>query len=118
MFTHELRLPSMPSGAVREPNREMLNRLGHDLTLIDNQQLSAVDSYQMFGYDEFDHPFWRYCVESAGISVTNEILVLICSDVEGDNENTRSEAGPTVLSSAIGGALFGGGYVRDSAGVL
>mmetsp|Transcript_14017 Transcript_14017/g.20062 ORF Transcript_14017/g.20062 Transcript_14017/m.20062 type:complete len:283 (+) Transcript_14017:154-1002(+) len=82
MFANEMCLSSMPPNAVRESNRETLHRLGGDLAQIDNQQLSAVDSYRMLGHDECDRPFWGYCVESARVDNTNEILILIWSDEE------------------------------------
>jgi len=84
MFANELCLPSMPPNAVGESHRETLHQLGHDLAQIDDQKLSALVSYRMFGHDEFDHPFWGCCVESACVNTTNEILVLIPSD-EDDN---------------------------------
>ena len=70
----------MPASALRETNRETLERLEHDLTLIDNNQLSAADSYRLLGHDELDCPFWGYGVEAARMDNSRDILVLMRSD--------------------------------------
>eukprot|EP00590_Aulacoseira_subarctica_P008634 CAMPEP_0172425022 /NCGR_PEP_ID=MMETSP1064-20121228/29634_1 /TAXON_ID=202472 /ORGANISM="Aulacoseira subarctica , Strain CCAP 1002/5" /LENGTH=217 /DNA_ID=CAMNT_0013167585 /DNA_START=68 /DNA_END=721 /DNA_ORIENTATION=+ len=82
MFASDLRLPAMPLNAVGESNWEILVRLGDDLTLINDDQLSALDSYRFFGYDEMKRPFWGYGVESARARVGSgeEIIVLMRSD--------------------------------------
>ena len=80
-------VPAMPS-AVRETNRETLERLEHDLTLIDDDQLSAADSYRLFGYDELDRSFWGYGVEAARMDGSREILVLMRRDEEATIERT------------------------------
>ena len=67
MFSDALRLPALPTYAVRETNRETLERLGHDLTLIGDNQLSAADLYRLYGHDELDRPFWGYGVEAARV---------------------------------------------------
>ena len=72
----------MPASAVRETNRETLERLEHDLTLIDDNQLSAADSYRLFGHDELDRSFWGYGVEAARMDNSREILVLMRRDAE------------------------------------
>ena len=82
MFSNALRLPDLPPYAVRETNRETLERLGHDLTLIGDNQLSAADSYRLYGHDERDRPFWGYGVEAARVEDSREILVLMRSDEE------------------------------------
>ena len=81
-------LPAMPASAVRETNRETLERLEHDLTLIDDDQLSAADSYRLFGYDELDRSFWGYGVEAARMDGSREILVLMRRDEEATIERT------------------------------
>ena len=80
MFSNALQLPALPTYAVRETNRETLERLGHDLTLIGDSQLSAADSYRLYGHDELDRPFWGYGVEAARVDDSRGILVLIWSD--------------------------------------
>lgn len=65
MFSNALSLPAMPALAVGETNWETVVCLGHDLTLIGNNQLSAAGSYRLFGHDKSYHPFWGYGVEAA-----------------------------------------------------
>ena len=76
-------VPSLPANAKRETNRETLERLELDLILIGDQQLSAADSYRLYGHDATDHGFWGCGVEAARLDDSSEILVLICSDEEG-----------------------------------
>ena len=73
----DLFLPPLPPNVLIETNREALIRLGRDLTLIENQQFTAVNMYRRFGFDEDDRPYWGYCVESACSDFTNESLILI-----------------------------------------
>ena len=82
MFPSDLELPAMPASAVRETNRGTLERLAHDLILIGNDQLSAADSYRLFGHDELDRSFWGYGVEAARMDDSREILVLMRRDEE------------------------------------
>jgi len=82
MFSYDLRLPDFPAGAVRETNGETLERLERDLTLIGDNQLSAVDSYRLYGYDERDRPFWGYGVEAARVVNSADVLILVRSDEE------------------------------------
>jgi hypothetical protein len=70
----------MPASALCETNRETLERLEHDLTLIDNNQLSEADSYRLLGHDELDCPFWGYGVEAARMENSRDILVLMRSN--------------------------------------
>eukprot|EP00590_Aulacoseira_subarctica_P009092 CAMPEP_0172414892 /NCGR_PEP_ID=MMETSP1064-20121228/1498_1 /TAXON_ID=202472 /ORGANISM="Aulacoseira subarctica , Strain CCAP 1002/5" /LENGTH=209 /DNA_ID=CAMNT_0013151755 /DNA_START=71 /DNA_END=700 /DNA_ORIENTATION=- len=86
MFASDLRLPAMPPNAVGESNWETLVRLGEDLTLITDDQLSALDSYRLFGHDEMGQPFWGYGVESARVGIAKEIVVLMRSDEQGDTD--------------------------------
>ena len=78
----ELTLPDLPAGAVRETNGETVERLGRDVTLIGDNQLSAVDSYRLYGYDERDRPFWGYGVEAARVVNSADVLILVRSDEE------------------------------------
>lgn len=57
MFSDDLCLPTMPSYAGHETNWGTLEWLRCDLTLISDQQLSAANSYWLYGYDELDQPF-------------------------------------------------------------
>ena len=68
-------VPSLPANAKRETNRETLERLERDLILIGDQQLSAADSYRLYGHDATD--------QAARLDDSSEILVLIRSDEEG-----------------------------------
>ena len=65
MFSSDVRLPVMPAFAVRETNWDTLLRLGRDLTLVGNHQLSAADSYRFYWYDEQDRGTWGCGVEAA-----------------------------------------------------
>jgi hypothetical protein len=65
---------------VPETNRETLVQLKHDLAMTSEQELSAADLYRLYRYDELDQPFWGYCVESARVDSSKEILVLMCSN--------------------------------------
>ena len=78
MFANNI-IPALPLNAVPETNRESLVRLKHDLAWIGEQHLFAADSYRFFGYDELDQPFWGYCVESARVENSREILMLMRS---------------------------------------
>mmetsp|Transcript_7150 Transcript_7150/g.10389 ORF Transcript_7150/g.10389 Transcript_7150/m.10389 type:complete len:109 (+) Transcript_7150:121-447(+) len=80
MCLNDLRFPAIPASALRETNRETLERLEHDLTLIGNNQLSAADSYRLLGHDELERPFWGYGVEAARMENSRDILVLMRSD--------------------------------------
>ena len=72
-----------------ETNFEALVRIGRELDLIENQQVSsAVEMYRRFGFDENDRPYWGYCVESACNNFTNESLLLIRSEEEDGVERT------------------------------
>ena len=51
MFASEFVVPSLPANAKRETNRETLERLELDLILIGDHQLSAADSYRLYGHD-------------------------------------------------------------------
>jgi len=66
MFAGDSFLPSMPPNSIRESNRGALDRLERDLILIDNEQLSPVDSYRFYGYDALGRPFWGYGVYRGG----------------------------------------------------
>lgn len=88
MFASDLHLPlpSEPPNAVVESNEEILRRLGHDLTGIDNGELSAIDAYRLFLHADSNHPTWGYCLEAARNRVTNEIQVLFRRDKGALNE--------------------------------
>ena len=88
MFAADLCLPALPPNAVRETNRDTVERLGCDLILIGNQQLSAADSYRLYGFDETDRPFWGYGVEAARMEDSVEILVLMRSDEKATVDRT------------------------------
>ena len=66
--------PTCASNCSASNNWETLEWCGHDLTLIDDQQLSAADLYHMFGYDELDSPFWGIGEEAAHVDNSKEIL--------------------------------------------
>lgn len=83
MIASDLQTPDMPPNAVGESNWETLVRLGEDLTLINDDQLSALDSYRLFCHDEVGRPFWGYGVESARVGTEKEIIVLVRSDEQG-----------------------------------
>jgi hypothetical protein len=57
-FSHHLALPPVPAIAVRETNAEMLHRLGHDLSGINEGELTALDVYRLFGKDAHGRPTW------------------------------------------------------------
>mmetsp|Transcript_7148 Transcript_7148/g.10388 ORF Transcript_7148/g.10388 Transcript_7148/m.10388 type:complete len:180 (+) Transcript_7148:124-663(+) len=80
MFSSDLRLPVMPVFAVRETNWDTLLRLGRDLTLVGNNQLSAADSYRFYWYDEQNRGTWGCGVEAARVDNSEDILVLMRSD--------------------------------------
>jgi len=80
MFASALYLPSEPPNAMVESNEEILRRLGHDLTGIDNGELSAIDAYRLYLHADSDHPTWGYCLEAARDKDTNEVQVLFRSD--------------------------------------
>ena len=84
MFTADVHvfLPSEPPNARVESNEEILRRLGHDLTGIDNGDLSAIDAYRLYLHADSDHPTWGYCLEAAHDIDTEEIQVLFRSDKE------------------------------------
>lgn len=88
MFYHDLALPSAPTNAVRETNAETLRRLGHDLALIERDELTALDAYRLFGNMADGGPSWGYCLEAAHVPETKEILVLIRSDETDTTERT------------------------------
>ena len=89
IFDDDLYLPPLPPNTVMETNFEALVRIGRELDLIENQQVSsAVEMYRRFGFDENDRPYWGYCVESACNDCTNESLLLIRSEEEDDMEKT------------------------------
>lgn len=77
-----LHLPSEPPNALVESNEEILRRLAHDLTGIDNGELSAIDAYRLYLHADSDHPTWGYCLEAARDKDTNEVQVLFRSDEE------------------------------------
>lgn len=64
----------MPASAVRGTNQETLERLGRDLTFIGDNQLSAADSFRLFGHDELHRPFGGYVVEAARVEDSRDIL--------------------------------------------
>ena len=70
-------VPALPPNALPETNRETLARLQHDLAWIDLQLQTAADEYRMYVYD--GQPFWGYCVESARVDSSRDILVLMRS---------------------------------------
>ena len=72
-------VPALPPNAVAETNRETLARLQHDLAWIDLQLQTAADEYRMYVYDGLEQPFWGYCVESARVDSSRDILVLMRS---------------------------------------
>ena len=89
IFDEDLYLPPLPPNTVMETNFEALVRIGRELDLIENQQVSsAVEMYRRFGFDENDRPYWGYCVESACNIFTNESLLLIRSEEEDGVERT------------------------------
>ena len=47
MFSPDLQLPSKPHNSMTETNDETLRRLGHDLTGIDCEELSSIDTYRL-----------------------------------------------------------------------
>ena len=79
----ELHLPALPPGTVRETNSETLRRLGHDLSLISRQELSAVGAYRLYLPVDGERSSWGYVLEAARVSTTNEVLLLFRND-EGD----------------------------------
>ena len=81
MFSSDV-VPALPSNAVTESNRVTLDRLNHDLKWISEDFLAAGDSYRLYGHDEFDRPFWGYCLETACRNETREIFVLMRSTDE------------------------------------
>ena len=87
MFLCDCHLPSEPPNAVVESNEEILRRLGHDLTGIDREELSAIDAYRLFLHADSNYPTWGYCLEAARNEVTNEVQILFC----GDEETTEEE---------------------------
>ena len=72
-------VPALPPNAVAETNRETLARLQHDLAWIDLQLQTATDEYRMYVYDGLEQPYWGYCVESARVDSSRDILVLMRS---------------------------------------
>jgi hypothetical protein len=82
MFQEELKLPPKPCNAMTETNDEILRRLSHDLTSITNEELSAVNGYRMFRHAGGDCPSWGYCLESARVENSEEILILFRKDEE------------------------------------
>jgi hypothetical protein len=88
MFASEFVVPSLPANAKRETNRETLERLELDLILIGDHQLSAADSYRLYGHDATDQGFWGCGVEAARLDDSSEILVLMRSDEEGTVDAT------------------------------
>jgi len=88
MFASEFVVPSLPANAKRETNRETLERLELDLILIGDHQLSAADSYRLYGHDATDQGFWGCGVEAARLDDSLEILVLMRSDEEGTVDAT------------------------------
>ena len=71
MFASDLLLPSPPPNAVRETNLETLRRLGHDLALLDQGELTAVDAYRLFGNAADGRPSLGHCLEAARVNGTN-----------------------------------------------
>ena len=88
MNVGDVYLPTEPPNAVIESNAEILRRLGHDLTGIDNGELSAIDAYRLYLHADSDHPTWGYCLEVARERDTNDIQVLFRSD-EGALDDER-----------------------------
>ena len=81
MLVSDLQLPSEPPNAEVETNEEILRRLGHDLTAIDNGELTAVDAYRLYLHADSASPTWGYWLEAARDIDTNEVQVLFRSDV-------------------------------------
>ena len=82
MFQDDLKLPAKPHNAVTETNDETLRRLGYDLTGINNEELSAIEGYRMFRHAGGDHQSWGYCLESARVENSEEVLILFRRDEE------------------------------------
>jgi hypothetical protein len=82
MFQDDLKLPPKPYNAMTETNDETLRRLSHDLTGICNEELSAIEGYRMFRHAGGDYPSWGYCLESARVENSEEVLILFRRDEE------------------------------------
>jgi len=82
MFQDDLKLPAKPCNAITETNNETLRRLSHDLTGINNVELSAIDGYRMFRHAGGDCPSWGYCLEAARVEGSEEVLILFRKDEE------------------------------------
>ena len=74
---HSGAIPAKPDDAETEGNRETLDRLRHDLQGSSEGVLSPSDLYRFFGYDELERPFWGYCVESAYVTESRRIFMLM-----------------------------------------
>lgn len=70
----------MLRNAIREANQDTLGRLGRDWTLINNEQLSAVDLYLLLGMMKSIICFW----DRLHVDIANEVVVLIRSDEQND----------------------------------
>ena len=79
MFANDV-IPALPPNAVTETNLETLVRLKHDLSWIDEQLLTKADAYRMYMFNIVQKPCWGYCVESARVTDSKEILVLMRSN--------------------------------------
>jgi len=88
MFQYDLALPSAPTNSLRESNAETLRRLGHDLSCIEREELSALDAYRLFGKMSNGTPSWGYCLEAASVPETREVFVLMRSDETATMERT------------------------------
>eukprot|EP00590_Aulacoseira_subarctica_P004778 CAMPEP_0172424772 /NCGR_PEP_ID=MMETSP1064-20121228/28116_1 /TAXON_ID=202472 /ORGANISM="Aulacoseira subarctica , Strain CCAP 1002/5" /LENGTH=187 /DNA_ID=CAMNT_0013167153 /DNA_START=95 /DNA_END=658 /DNA_ORIENTATION=+ len=81
MFSQDLLLPPATPNAVRETNLETLRRLGHDLSLIEKGELTALDSYRLYLPVDGQRS-WGYGLEAARVSTMSEVLVLFRNDEE------------------------------------
>ena len=89
IFRVNLRLPALPPNVVRETNSETFRRLGHDLSVIDRHELSAVTAHRLYlPNGGSSHSSWGYGLEAARDRATNEILVLFRNDEEDGTERT------------------------------
>ena len=63
---------------------QLVHQLIASVTCLSRAKLTFLvtiqkNTYRLNGYDELDQPFWGYCVESARVDNSPEILVLMYS---------------------------------------
>ena len=82
IFGNDIQLPALPMNVVRETNLETFHRLGHDLAIINLQELSALTAYRLYLPDDGGRSSWGYCLEAARNEMTDEVVVLFRNDEE------------------------------------